>query len=98
MAKYLGVTLQSNLWWERHIDNICAKANRILGFLRRNLKVASTKIKLSYKAMVHPIIKYTSTVWEPHCSKHISSTENVQGRAARFVQNDDVGLHVGLTY
>lgn len=87
LAKYLGVTLQSNLWQERHIDNICAKANRMLGFLRRNLKVASTKIKLSYKAMVHPLIKYANTVWEPHCSKHISSIEDVQGRAARFVLN-----------
>ena len=59
----------------------------MLGFLRRNLKVASTKIKLSYKAMVHPLIKYANTVWEPHCSKHISSIEDVQGRAARFVLN-----------
>ena len=59
----------------------------MLGFLSRNLKVASTKIKLSYKAMVHPLIKYANTVWEPHCSKHISSIEDVQGRAARFVLN-----------
>ena len=30
---YLGVTLQSNLWYDRHVQDIKAKANRTLGLL-----------------------------------------------------------------
>ena len=35
--KYLGVTITNDLKWYTHINNICTKANRTLGFLRRNL-------------------------------------------------------------
>ena len=35
--KYLVVTITNDLKWNTHIINICTKANRILGFLRRNL-------------------------------------------------------------
>ena len=31
-AKYLGVTIQSNIGWEAHINNVCAKGNKMLGF------------------------------------------------------------------
>ena len=32
-AKYLGVTITSDLKWSAHIQNICQKANRTIGFL-----------------------------------------------------------------
>ena len=35
---YLGVQLHHKLSWEPHIDYICSKANRTLGFLQQNLQ------------------------------------------------------------
>ena len=35
--KYLGVTITSDLRSNTHVSNVCTKANRTLGFLRRNL-------------------------------------------------------------
>ena len=35
--KYLGVTISKDLKWNTHVSNGCTKANRTLGFLRRNL-------------------------------------------------------------
>ena len=33
--KYLEVTITNDLRWNTHVGNICTKANRTLGFLRR---------------------------------------------------------------
>ena len=87
-TKYLGVTLQSNLSWDKHINTICTKANKMLGLLRRNLKTAPAKTKeLGYKALVRPVLEYASSVWDPHCKKDIDKIEKIQRRAARFVLN-----------
>ena len=38
-SKYLGVKVTSNLTWSSHIADVAGKANRSLGFLRRNFTV-----------------------------------------------------------
>ena len=44
-AKYLVITLQSDLKWTQHTNNIVANANKSLGFFKRNLKTSNTNIK-----------------------------------------------------
>ena len=36
-AKYLGVNISQDLNWNHHINEITGKANRILGFVKRNV-------------------------------------------------------------
>ena len=80
-SKYQGLTIQSNIGWDRHIDSMCAKANRMLGYLRRNLKIGSRKVKESaYKAMIRPILEYVSSVWDTHTKKNISEIKMVLNR------------------
>ena len=35
--RYLDITIRKDLKWNTHVGSICTKANRSLGFLRRNL-------------------------------------------------------------
>ena len=85
-AKYLGVTITDDLKWDSHISEVCAKANRTIGFLRRNLNIGSVAIKQqAYFTLVRPLVEYASTVWDPHTDKNIKKLEMVQRRAARFV-------------
>ena len=72
-TKYLGITLQSNLKWDKHTNSITSKANQTLGFLRRNLKVNSQKIRdHAYKALVRPKLEYSSCVWDPPTTNQIN--------------------------
>ncbi len=65
--KYLGVHLSTNLKFITHIDAICSKANRTLGFLRRNLHGCTRDIKdIAYNTLVRPTLEYCSAVWDPH--------------------------------
>ena len=82
----LGVELASDLTWSNHINKTCAKGNKQLAFLRRNLQVKNREIKSSaYIGLVRPSVEYFSTIWDPHFHKYIDNIEKIQRRAARFV-------------
>ena len=84
--KYLGVTITNVLKWNTYITYICTKANRTLGFLRRNLFSCPQDVKeVAYKGLVRPVLEYGSSVWHPHTKCLQEELKKVQNRAARFV-------------
>ena len=88
-SKYLGVTLTSNLSWNKHVENVAAKGNRTLGFVKRNLRECTKPVKAaSYTTLVRPVLEYASTIWDPTTDHNIKILDQVQKRAARFVTND----------
>ena len=87
-AKYLGVTITEDLKWDTHIQKICNKANRTIGFLRKNLSTGAIAIKQqAYFMLVRLLVEYASTVWDPHTQINIQRLKMVQRRAARYVTN-----------
>ena len=89
--KYLGVTITNDLKWNTHISNVCTKANRTLGFLRRNLYSCPPDVKeAAYKGLVWPVLEYGSSVWDPYTHGLQEELEKVQNRAARFVTGNYV--------
>lgn len=84
--KYLGVHITSNLTWALHIEQIINKANRMLGYLRRNFSRAPSSLKLSlYKTLIRPKLEYAASVWDPSHSNLITSLELVQNNSTRFI-------------
>ena len=80
--KYLGVTITSDLRWNTHVSNVCTKANRTLGFLRRNLYSCPQKVKeAAYKGLVRPVLDYSSSVWDPPPPPRCSSPGRIRKRA-----------------
>ena len=87
-AKYLGVTITHDLDWKVHITNVVNKANKTLGFIRRNIRTSCKSIKqAAYKALVRPILEYAGTVWDPYTEDNIEAVEKIQRRAARWVSH-----------
>ena len=88
-SKYLGVTVNQNLSWTNHINNVTAKANNTLRFVKRNVKTENKQIKeLAYKTYVRPQVDYCFTVWHPWQQHLIHKIEMVQRQAARYIMND----------
>jgi len=85
---YLGIRLHHKLSWTPQINHICSKANRLLGFLKRNLYHAPQHTKEHvYKQLLLPSIEYCSALWDPYHQSDISKLEMIQHRSARFVLN-----------
>ena len=75
-APYLGVNISSNLSWRHHIKKCSAKANRTLGFVRRNRRGATHTAKAqAYISLVRPQLEYCSTIWSPHQQKLVWTTK-----------------------
>ena len=78
---------------------VCTKANRTLGFLRRNLYSCPQEVKeAAYKGLVRPALDYGSSVWVPPGVVLQEELESVQKRVARFV-TDNYNYETGsMTY
>ena len=88
VTTYLEVDLSKDPSWNHHTTRIAKKANRTLGFIKRNFYTAPRETKdLAYKTLVRPQLEYCSTVWDPHTTKAADPLDKVQRRAARFTTN-----------
>ena len=98
--KYLGITITNDLRWNTHVSNVCTKANRTLGFLRRNFYACPHEVKeTAYKGLVRPVLEYSGSVWDLSDVGIRNELEKVQNRVARFVTgnyNFETGSMTGI--
>ena len=61
-VKDLGVTVSSDLSWNKHVDIIVNNANKVLGVIERNKRTVGTLnqqvFSTLYKSLVRPILEY----------------------------------------
>lgn len=80
-TKYLAVDTVYSLNWNHHTDKISKKANSMVGFLKRNLKMSNRNTKTNaYIVLVHPHVDYRSTVCNPLTVDGQKKAEAVQRR------------------
>ena len=88
-ANYLGVTIQNDLIWNKHIDATTKKANNTRPFQQRNIKQCPGKTKeLYYKTLIRPIQEYASVIWNRLVdipSSHLTPTLSVRGHSMKFM-------------
>ena len=91
-AKYLGVTLSNNYGtissqWKPHILDTFSRANQRLGFLHRNLRGSTYKLReTAYLALVWSSLEYCGAIWDPAGNEEIESLEVIQRRAIRWAR------------
>ena len=85
-ASYLGVTISHDLSWTVQVAKVIAKAQRSLGFIRRNIRTTNRDIKTkAFNTIVRPTLEYAASVWAPGQKFLQQDIEKVQRRAARYV-------------
>ena len=86
--KDLGVTFDSKLLFNEHIDNIVKRASKALGFvIRMSAEFEMVKtFKILYCAFVRSHLEYVSQVWNPSYNTYITRIEGIQKRFLRYLQ------------
>ena len=83
----LGIRVSDNLQWSRHIINIVARSNRMLGFLRRNcFQLTDVHARrLLYLSLVRSHLSFGSEIWAPQGpSADLLRLEEIQRRANKL--------------
>ena len=82
----IGVTIDSNLTFNEHINIKIDTANKILGIIRWSYRFLNCETFLPlYRSMVRSHFDYAVSVWDPYKIKHISDIEDVQRRATKLI-------------
>ena len=86
-AGILGITLQSNMKWNIHVENIIKKASKrlyILRLLRRSNANNETLITV-YCTVIRPILEYACQVWHFNIQNYLcEDMERVQKRVLKI--------------
>ena len=86
-ATYLGIIIHRTLEFADHITEAVSKANKKLGFLKRNLKICPSELKkTAYISLIRSGLEYGATIWDPHLETQKKAIEQVQNRAIRWCQ------------
>ena len=88
--KYLGVILDSQLVWSKHIETICLKISRSIACIRRIKHLVPNKVLINlYYALILPYIDYCCTAWGSCSKANLLKIQKLQNRYARLVLNVD---------
>ena len=84
--KDLGVFVDKNLNFKKHISQKISKANSMLFIIKNCFKHLDQEMfKLLYKSLVRPHLEYASSVWNPVYKEDIIRLESIQRKATKLL-------------
>ena len=87
-TKFLGVTIDKNLNWNQHINNISTSVAKGIGILHRIKYFVSKKVLITlYNTLILPYISYCNMVWGNCCVTKLNQILFLQKKAIRICSN-----------
>lgn len=87
-VKYLGIIIDSQLNFKKHITTVVAKAKAALCMLYRFIKNKNITIKnkvLIYKTCIRPVMTYACPVWCNSKKSNIKKMQTVQNKCLNII-------------
>ena len=92
-AKLLGITISCDLTWNRHIENIVAKAGKRLYVLYQLKRAGISQADLItvYLSIIRPVLEYACPAWHTNLQVYLSNNiELIQKRALRCIYPGEI--------
>ena len=87
----LGMQVQSNLHWDKHIFEIAKKAAQSIGLLKRCKKYFTPlDLRNIYTSYIRPKMEYNAHIWAGASRSSLEYLDRIQERAKRLIGDDEV--------
>ena len=84
--KYLGITIDTNLNWNQHVNNLCLKLSPKIELLRKlKHKLPTEQLITIYTSIIQPHFDYCLSVWGFTSKTNLLLLQRLQNRAARII-------------
>ncbi len=84
--KDLGVLIDDELKFHKHVSAAISKANHTLGIVKRTFDTLDKELlPIVYKHQIRPHLKYGNTIWHPRYVADMNKVERVQRRATKVI-------------
>ena len=85
-TKSLGLSIDKNLAWKKHIDDISKKVSSGISALKRIRSYVNNNTAVRvYQGLIEPYFSYCAPVWDGIGSKLSDKLQKLQNRAARVI-------------
>ena len=89
-AKFLGITIDENITWKKHVENVCKLCSRNIGVLNKVKDFLPTNAMYRlYCSLVLPYLNYGLLLWGNANKYHINKVFRLQKRAMRLISNSE---------
>ena len=96
-TKSLGVTIDAQLSWSKHVDEICKKASSAIGALKRVRPFISTDVAVQiYNTLILPHFDYCSPFLDCMSCYLSDKLQKLQNRAARVITKSPFNTNSNL--
>ena len=84
-AKYLGMSINSDISWDFHVQRLCQNMYYQLSLLRRLRRIFPKELLQVYKSYIQPRLDYGITLYGCSTQKNIDLVQRVPNHAARLI-------------
>ena len=89
-VKYLGITLDSELTYKKHADEVSKKISRSIGILYKLRPFVSPNILINvYYAIIYPFLLYGIALWGNCCKSSLTPLFLLQKKFVRMATYND---------
>ena len=97
--KHLGLTIQKNGKWSKHITDITTRAQRRVDILRGHMYTLDRQsLQKLYISFIRPLLEQNDIIWDNCTEQQKNEVEKVQISAARVITGAKKGTSHNLLY
>ena len=93
-AKFLGIIIDENMTWKKHIENVCRVCSRNIGVLHKvKTFLPNDAMYKLYCTLLLPYFNYGLLLWGNANKEYINKVFRIQKRAMRTISNSEYLSH-----